>query len=196
MITEKKKKVKIWDKIAIGVLVIYGITMFLAFNYEDIFYMKYESIHNNIDPDIPGYEIPIVKNIELVNNRVSDGIAYSKYNLSPDEYEKLVEELKKDAEKEKNNKNAFKDEVDQLGLYSRLSYNISYETQLEVSEAERDAGITDMYLVDFGIIQWHKDEVKKTWTYRRQIAEIDGSWIFYDKDFSVPRDFLYEEPIE
>ena len=56
--------------------------------YNNPKYKDYKTIHSEIDPDMPGYEIPIAKNIELVNNRVSDEIAYAKYNYTPDEYAK------------------------------------------------------------------------------------------------------------
>ena len=32
----------------------------------------------------------IAKNIELVNNQINDRIAYSKYNVTPDKYERMV----------------------------------------------------------------------------------------------------------
>ncbi len=192
----KKRKFKIADKIAIGVLVIYCIAMFFVFNYEKIIYKNYKNIHADIDSDMPGYEIPIAKNVELANNRVSDWIAYAKYNCTPDEYSIKVKELEGDKEEAKKDETYYSEELERMGLRCWLSYDIYKAEQIEIEEADRDAGITNMYDVKFVIMLLNGSEVKDDRIYSRRIAEVDGLWIFYDESFSVPRNFLYEEPIE
>lgn len=192
----KKNKFKIADKIAIGVLVIYGVAIFFAFNYDKIIYKNYKTINNNIDPDMTCYEIPIAKNVELANNRVSDRIAYAKYNCTPDEYAIKVKELEENKEEAKKDKTYYSEELERMGLRCWLAYEIYEVEQIEVGEVEQDAGITDMYEVEFVIMLLYGKEVKDYRFYSRIIAEVDGVWIFYDESFSIPPNFLYEEPVE
>ena len=88
MESDKKKKSNLLMKIAVSAFVLYFVDMLGIVVYNNPKYKDHKTIHSEIDPDMPGYEIPIAKNVELANNRVSDEIAYAKYNYTPDEYAK------------------------------------------------------------------------------------------------------------
>ncbi len=206
MKADKKKKRNIWDIIAITILVLYFVAMFFVYYNKDIIYnisyKDYEKIVSEIDPDMPGYEIPIAKNVELAEHKVTDIRAYKKYYYMPDEYKKEMEEVAKDKEKVENYKFGYYDTFDYIkkacGRGYKLGYEILRADEVELEKEDIDNGVTNMYEVKFKISIYNKNGEKlRSVDYRREIAQVDGEWIFYDDYFSVPGRFLgYYEPVE
>ena len=199
---EKKARSNLLLKIAIIVVILYMVAMCFVYNYKMFFYENYETIHNDIDSNMPGYEIPIAKNIELANNRVTNEIAYDKYNVTPEQYLKLVKELKESEEKAEEDKICFNDcffyAMKECGMGYKMSYKIISAEKIKVEEVDSGKGVTDMYDVKFEInISDTSGEELNSISYERKIVEVDGEWIFYENYFSVPGYFLsFYKPID
>ena len=183
-----KKKSNFWI-IGIVVAVLFFIVMLGVNGYKTFLYKDYQTIHNDIDPNMPGYEIPIAKNVELVNNRVSDGAAYSKYNNSPEKYKTILRKLKEDEESSENNKTSYSPELygamNEFGMDYNMSYQILSAENVEIGDEDKEAGVLQMYDVEFEIILSVDGEKKLVKSYQRKIAQIDQEWIFYDEYFSI-----------
>ncbi len=120
----------------------------------------------------------------------------------PDEYKKEIEEVAKDKEKVENYKFGYYDTFyytkKECGRGYKLGYDIIRADEVELEKEDVDNGVTNMYEVKFKISIYNKNGEKlQSEDYRREIAEVDGEWIFYDENFSVPGCFLvFYKPVE
>ena len=183
-----KGKNRFWI-IGIIIVVLFFAVMIYVYSYKDIHYKDYETIHKEEIQGIQGYEIPIAKNVELVNNRVSDSVAYRKYDVLPEEYKTILRKLREDEEASEKNKNAYSPELtgamQEFGMDYQMSYQILSAENVEIGTEDEEAGISQMYDVEFEIILSIDGEKKLAKSYQRKIAQIGEEWIFYDGYFSI-----------
>ena len=181
------KRKNISSIIGLVLVVLFFATMIYVYSYKDIHYKDYETIHKEEIQGIQGYEIPIAKNVELVNNRISNSVAYRKYDVLPEEYKTILKRLKED-EAEKH-ETAYIQELNgamnEFGMDYQMSYQILSAEKEEIEAEAQDVGILQIYDVEFEIILSVDGEKKLAKTYQRKIAQIGEEWIFYDEGFSI-----------
>lgn len=187
--------------VGIIIVVFYFIIVLYINDYKKFIYKDYKTIHIEIDPNMSGYEIPIAKSVELLNNRVSDAIAYNKYNFRPEVYKEMQKDLQEDTDALEKNKKAYDDELSYMlkeyGMGYEISYKIISVEKAEVENIEEYIGILDLYDVGFEISLSVEGEEKISEQVERKIARVDEEWFFYDEKFYIinyflPWDFYYE----
>jgi len=168
------KRKNISSIIGLILVVLFFAVMLYVYLYKDIHYKDYETIHKEEIQGIQGYEIPIAKNVDLVNNRISDSVAYRKYDVLPEEYKTNLKRLKED-EAEKH-KTAYSQELtgamNEFGMDYQMSYQILSAEKEEIEAEAQDVGILQIYDVEFEIILSVDGEKKLAKTYQRKIAQI------------------------